>query len=208
MTIRQRALIPRSRAQWLTLALTIALAAAAAGCGSGLRRPGRARPEPADVGHVRRARRDVRHRRAMPMFIEFRKQARTITLSGPAPRARNAAGSCSGRRVRTTDRCRRGAGPSAQVAPKLFYNVVVVRVRSCARDRTRAPAGAPAGVARPPHRAGRARRHGLVDQFISVLVLLMIHIHNGPVSMRDAVRRLAPSLMMTGVGITIAVGGP
>jgi diguanylate cyclase (GGDEF)-like protein len=47
----------------------------------------------------------------------------------------------------------------------------------------------------------------VVDQFISGLVLLMIRIHNGPVSMRDAVGVLAPSLVMTAVSVAIAVGG-
>jgi diguanylate cyclase (GGDEF)-like protein len=46
----------------------------------------------------------------------------------------------------------------------------------------------------------------VVDQLMSVLILLMIRIHNGPVTPRDAVGVLAPSLVMTVVSAAVACG--
>jgi diguanylate cyclase (GGDEF)-like protein len=45
-----------------------------------------------------------------------------------------------------------------------------------------------------------------VDQFFSLLVLLMIRIHNGPVTLRDAIGVLAPAAAMTAVSVAVASG--
>ena len=208
MTLRQWALTPRSRAQWLTLALTLALAAAAAGVTA----LDAGAPAVLDtnlptwamfVGLA--AMFGIGER--LPMFIEFRKQAHTITLSGPAL----ALGTLLVPVPVVV--CARLIGAGVALAhqrkapAKLFYNVA-----SFACEAALATAFVHVLVHQQASLDLRTVLAVLgvmvvVDQFISALVLLMIRIHNGPVSMRDTVGVLAPSLVMTAVSVATAVGG-
>ncbi len=208
MTIRQWAPRPRTRAQWLTLALTFALAAAAAGvtvldAGTPAVLDTSVPTWAMFVGLA--AMFGIGER--LPMFIEFRKQAHTITLSGPAL----ALGTLLAPVPVVVFARLIGAGVALahqRKAPaKLFYNVASFACEA---------ALATAFVHVLVHRHASLDLGTVlavlgvmvvVDQFISVLVLAMIRIHNGPVSMRDAVGVLAPSLVMTAVSVAIAVGG-
>src|SRR6476661_969388 len=208
MTTRQWALIPRSRAQWLTLALTVALAAAATAVtvhysGTGAVLSSQLPTWTMFVGLAAMFGLGER----LSMVIEFRRQAHTITLAGPAL----VLGALLAPVPVVVLARLVGAGLALGVqrmAPtKLFYNVASF---SCEAALVTALGR---GLVPQHDRLDLTTVVTLlavfvvVDQFISVLVLLMIRIHNGPVSLRDAVGVLMPSMVMTTVSVAVATGG-
>ena len=208
MTIRQWARHSRNRAQWLTPALTLALAAAATSvtlldAGTPAVLPTQLPTWVMFVGLATMFGLGER----LPMVIEFRRQAHSITLAGPAlvlgALLTPVPVIVLARLV--------GAGVALahqRMAPaKWFYNVASFACEAAlvtALVRRFVPSHADLDLASVLTVLGVAV---VVDQFISALVLLMIRIHNGPVSLRDAVGVLVPSLVMTVVSVAVATGG-
>ncbi len=208
MTIDPSALVPRTRAQWLTLALTVALAAAAAVV-TGLDADATAvlgSDVPTWAMFVGLATLFGLGER-LPMVIEFRRQAHTITLGGPAL----VLGALLTPVPIVVLARVFGAGLAlahSRMAPaKWFYNVASFACEAAlvtALVRWLAPRHAVLDLATVAILLGVVV---VADQLVSTLVLAMIRIHNGPVSLRDAVGVLVPSLVMTTVSVAVATGG-
>ncbi|HEY8302070.1 MAG TPA: EAL domain-containing protein [Jatrophihabitans sp.] len=208
MNPRQWAFGPRTRADLLTLALTLTLAATAAGVtGLDAHSASTLRPDlPSWAVFVALAAMFGLGER-LPMVIEFRRQAHTITLAGPAlvlgallaPVQMVVLARLIGSVVALAHR--------RQAPAKLAYNVAAF---SC--EAALATALVHRFVGTTTH-LGLAAVLGVigvmvaVDQLFSGLVLLMIRMHNGPVSPRDAIGVLVPAVVMTTVSAAVASGG-
>jgi diguanylate cyclase (GGDEF)-like protein len=208
MSNRQWAWTAPSRAQWVTLALTTALAVAA----------GTATVLGGDTAAVLTSHVPIAAMflglatmfglgERLSMAIEFRRQAHTITLAGPAL----VLGALLAP-VQVVVLARLvGAGLALalqRMAPaKFFYNVASFSCEAALITtlvRRLVPSHAVLDLTTVLTLLVVVV---VVDQFISGLVLLMIRIHNGPVSPRDAVGVLVPSMVMTIVSVAVATGG-
>ena len=207
MTCRQRAHVPRTRAGLLTCALTLALTAAAVTV-TVLDAHSHATLNPHVPTWVMFVALAAMFGlgEQLPMVIEFRRQAHTITVGGPAlvvgalmtpvpvvvlARLVGAGLALAYQRKSPAKWAYNAASFSCEAAliTALVHRFVGVRSEL---DFVTMLTLLAVVVA--------------VDQFISSLVLLMIRIHNGPVTLRDAGGVLAPSLVMTTVAGAVACG--